>query len=1063
MAMTPNLLFEIPRGLDNSILLAVLVGFVVMLVFTELFGWVFVGVVVPGYLASVLVIQPAAGLAVLLDSSLTYLVAKFFEQVLGRGGASSAFFGRERFFLLVLVAVFVRQHTQSWLWPMAMQNVDPVFDLSPGFQRGFSSIGLVLVPLIANLMWKLDLRRGSWQLFVTTGITYALLAWWLLPQTTLSYSAIELSYEDTAIDFLGNAKIYIVFLTTAYIASQLNLYYGWDFNGILVPALTGLLWFYPSKLVTTLIESALLYWVAIRLPTLPVLRRVNLEGPRRLALVFTFGVILKWIVGAALGDRFPMIKITDLYGFGYLLPSLLALKMMKRKSIRAVALPTLVASLGGFVLGSLIGFALSFTSPPPRSDPARARNRNPVEVPISTRLIGRPSSVGVLGHLHALEDARALPDHGHIVAYRRAWTALSHWLDHPGPGSLAEALETLERLDLELVRLQDDEAARPHFALLEPEEPGAVRRGWDTALLSPGAPGPVLLVPRPVSEAPIAEASAELCRRLACRALLIAGRDRPEGAWTELGTTTYEVALGALRAFPLLELRADATASAGHPTLHLGSDLPDAFDLRRLWEGRVELSWLEPELEASELPARGGVLRIHPTDLDGLLAASAPVLRSAPRLPPWLARRTPDPLAPSMDPSSPPSRFESRDLQSFVVEPLVEIAGGHRPSTELDRIVWHAHQLDLEIWRFEDCGGGRGCLAVVDPRLRDGMGWGALLVRAGDARPIAIEVPRPGRAFGTHQLGLELWWHTRGRAVYIGPSDDTSERNDPLSVGNVHAPLLPFHQALDRTLGPDLSPPPLIVQVLGFGSNRPIDTELVVGLGRPVLEQRQLPDRLESLLRGGALGWVDNPIPSDGSPLLHGLAGLGTPAVEYSLELGRSETAILWFSPSLRSRYVGRAYGEERRRAAALGLAMDVRSELEALGLRTGRPPVGAEPARLDPAAEAEFVPMLAEAIAYAENHDINRLRRLLSLEPTRGQLEVELGHGSLTALPFLVLRYTTSDARRWALVLLDEARPSSLFVQGELPGASRMVELALFRRERAIVVTAPRPEEVTP
>ena len=56
------------RGLDQSILLAVLVGLVTLLALTEAFGWVFVGLVIPGYLASIFVIQPLSGFAVVFES-----------------------------------------------------------------------------------------------------------------------------------------------------------------------------------------------------------------------------------------------------------------------------------------------------------------------------------------------------------------------------------------------------------------------------------------------------------------------------------------------------------------------------------------------------------------------------------------------------------------------------------------------------------------------------------------------------------------------------------------------------------------------------------------------------------------------------------------------------------------------------------------------------------------------------------------------------------------------------------------------------------------------------------
>ncbi len=62
--MTDEFVFELlpARGLDQSMLLPVLIGLLLVLFFTEAFGWVFAGAIVPGYLASVFIISrsPAA-------------------------------------------------------------------------------------------------------------------------------------------------------------------------------------------------------------------------------------------------------------------------------------------------------------------------------------------------------------------------------------------------------------------------------------------------------------------------------------------------------------------------------------------------------------------------------------------------------------------------------------------------------------------------------------------------------------------------------------------------------------------------------------------------------------------------------------------------------------------------------------------------------------------------------------------------------------------------------------------------------------------------------------------
>lgn len=1036
-----ELLFAIPRGLEQSILLAVLVGFLVTFVLVESFGWVFVGVVVPGYLASVLAIQPSAGLAVILDSVLTYLVAKGFELALGRSGASSELFGRERFFLIVVASVFVRQHTQTWLWALALETSSPWLELPLSIQRGFSSIGIVLVPLMANLLWKLDLRRGAWQMGVTTFVTYAVLAWWLLPETTLSYSALELSYEDTAIDFVGNAKAYIIFLCTAYIAAQLNLYYGWDFNGILVPALLGLLWFHPAKLAATIGEAIVVYYVTLRLPRAPGLRSLTIEGPRRLALVFVTSVLLKWTLGLALGDSLPTIKINDFYGFGYLLPSLLVVKMTQRKSMRMVLLPTVVASFLGFATGSVVGFVLSFFDPPPA---ARTVLRRPIEPSGSTRLLRDPIGVGALGHLHALERAEAFPGTPSTIAYGRVWERAARWIDTPEPARQDALLEALALSDLELVSLGEHDG-RPAYALVEDDD--GPNLAWETALLVPGAPGPVIMVPRPVAEAPIAEAASVLCRRMQCRALVVAGADVERDPLLRLSASSYDVARNALEESPMLELRSDP-AMGRAPVLHVGAKLPPSIDLRLAWSDEITLDWSVPPIEsAGPLPPLGGTLRFNPRDVDVLLRSDAAMVRRAATPPPWVTQRERDPAVRMLPPTPPPSAKEARYLELELVTPLVDVAAGRLPDAELDRLAWRAARLRLELWDVADCGDGRPCLGLVDPLGDEGLGWGSLLVRRGEVRELAVEVPRPDRAFGTQQLGLELWHALEGRAIYIGPSSE--ERQDPLATGNIHAPLMPFHQALDRSLG-DGATRPLLLQVLGFGVDRMLDTDVVIGLGRPVLEEWQQPLKLRWALEQGPLRWVERPLLSDGSPMLHALSGQGSPAVEYSLELGAADVALLWFSPTVRERFVRRgASAEEQRRARALGLEYGAIAELERLLPPVDEPGTTAPPAEV----EAELDELLLLATAYRQSHDIHALRRLAAEAAVRGVFRVSVGAGTRTKLPVLLLEASGDGWSLRSLTLLDAAADRRDTLSTADLALRQRISLALLQRDAVIVV----------
>ncbi|RYZ33852.1 MAG: hypothetical protein EOO72_13640, partial [Myxococcaceae bacterium] len=216
MALFSTLTLFPAYSLDTSILVAVLVGVLILALLTETLGWVFVGLVVPGYLASVFVIHPEAGATVVAESLLTYGLALALSSGLSRTGAWSEFFGRDRFFSIVLASVMVRAVSETWLLPVFGRWMDDRWGTSFIVDRSLHSIGLVLVPLTANAFWKLKLHRGLWQVGVPVVLTYLLLRYVLLPGTNLSFSSLELMYEDVAQDFLSSPKAYIILLTTAF-------------------------------------------------------------------------------------------------------------------------------------------------------------------------------------------------------------------------------------------------------------------------------------------------------------------------------------------------------------------------------------------------------------------------------------------------------------------------------------------------------------------------------------------------------------------------------------------------------------------------------------------------------------------------------------------------------------------------------------------------------------------------------------------------------------------------------------------------------------------------------
>lgn len=1060
-----------PRGLDQSILAAILIGLWVMLFFTERLGWVFVGVVVPGYLGSILAIQPITGAVVVYESLLTFALAKLVSQLLSKTGAWTEYFGRDRFFLIVFISILVRQHDQTWALPMLASWLDVQIGSDLQASQAYFSIGLVLVPLTANIFWKLDTLRGLGQLSVVVGVTYGVLAFILLPYTNLSLSSFELTYENAAIDFLANAKAQIILLVGALLAAGANLRYGWDFGGILVPGLLALLWLTPAKLGVTLIEALILLYLTRGALKLPGIRSWNLEGPRKLVFVFTLGFFLKVGLGFLVWERLDELQVTDLYGFGYLLSSLLAVKMLDKKSVPRILLPVTVVSALGFVLGSVLGFVLELLVP--AELPEDTLEAPQVE---SLRLVESSMGVAALGRVNAEVTPpreRRLP-HLQALGYEGVWEAIDEWVD-ADPGARRDAYDRARqaagRMHVAIHPIgtigpatplepgvvdsspndPGDPASRRAYAVFESEGGSLTERtGWTTAVVRPGALGPVLVVPRPADEAPVAEAASLICERIDCRVLLMAGRDFQRGASPVLDVSPVEIAVSKLANNTIVQIRSDAGVQSGHPILHVEGNLPGELELGALWPAELELDWSSPPIGTVDTSARDSVvLRVHQDDLIAELAAGGPRgFQRQPSLLTWISERRRNQVRRRAAYRA-PSAAELHYLEELVALPMFAA----RTDEQADPLLGlYASLIGYDLWRFDHCGGRRGCVAMAEAVQTDRSGWGTMVVsRDPEAEPIAIEVPHPQRNIGTWRLGTELWQVSRARALIIAGADgrkDSADPNDPspdpAAVGNLRTPFQALHQAMDRAWAAEPGRA-LALQVRGLAAYRGIDVDAVVGIGRPALSVDQVPLRLRTLFEAGALSTVERWVVSDGSPELYSLSGAGIPQLEYSSSLGDSETAVVWFSQALRADFREKAHTPFARRLAAISLEAEETSELELLASPTGLP---------EPAAETPELLELAETLArYGDTENLHLLRGLQRDARSEPGLALSAGVGTELARPFLVIRrgadqalvYTSRDLEGTARVNVDG---------GELEQA---LNEALFERPRIVIVEGAR------
>src|SRR3546814_20887151 len=98
-------------------------------------------------------------------------------------------------------------------------------------------------------------------------------------------SGVSYLYEGLAISILASPKAYIILTLTAMFASHMNVRYGWDFSGILIPALIALQWYQPTKIITSFAEAIVIYSAARLILKLPIMANVTLDGGRNLPLL----------------------------------------------------------------------------------------------------------------------------------------------------------------------------------------------------------------------------------------------------------------------------------------------------------------------------------------------------------------------------------------------------------------------------------------------------------------------------------------------------------------------------------------------------------------------------------------------------------------------------------------------------------------------------------------------------------------------------------------------------------------------------------------------------------
>ncbi|MFW5845221.1 MAG: poly-gamma-glutamate biosynthesis protein PgsC/CapC [Planctomycetota bacterium] len=1010
-------------SLQGSVLVPILLGVLVATLFTEWFGWSFSGIVVPGYLTPIIIIAPFSAAVIGLEAVIVLLVARLLADQVPRLGWWAPLFGRDRFLLIFYLSVVVRLVLELGLLPGLeglLQDSIPGVDL----RNRFNGIGLVVVPLLANMMWKPGLLRGFGQACVTTALTWFLLSYVLVPFTNFNLGQFYLIYETIALDFEASPTAYIVLLIGAFLAAQLNLYLGWDFNGIMVPTLLAISLFQPATFVLTFVEAVGIYLITWLVMQLPHLRHISIDGPRLVAVMYSLGLLAKLVLehadlhlGSLMGDPH-----TNAYG--YLLGTLLAAKMWQRHETTRILMPTmqvavLIALFGGFGVWSFnvlseLGWRSGGTGV---LGGATSRPLVPAD--------------GDLMHQVNRELTRFLrPGGGQSVqpgptGRRRQFTDLVRRCSAAASAGAADRV-VLERLagaaaglGLELAELHDDSTG-DHLLILRESPLLRQYRGWGLYAFRVGTEARLLVTtPRPVAQRGAAAAATALADLTRAHALLLPGahhgtnsdgssdilrwsplpwrsayqalpdcavidvrvqRDQADAAilWAERALPD-DLALGGLEAW-LGGLTVSLAPAPSPVPNHALRQRPRPAFASLVMDRRGMASLVGHRILRQEGLETGGLPRMH-----GLRAVHAlsDALRDRAFLPTHRALGQQDLLF----------------LEQQVVWPLLEAAedfaaasASSDPVRAGERIrlaelllgaaAQGAARIGYELRLVERDRGPRCALLVERPEHFRGRG--TYLIRLGPGQQVHLLVPQPIGVPGALDAALALFDRLEARAISIGPQgiEDTGRRGRDRWLRFEQESLYQLvHQMIQRRAWD--SRPVMAVELRGSSDHR---HDILLREGRRIGGEIGLSPPARSLVGElRARRWSVHVLGPDPGDQDHGLGANRQLAYNDAYQAG--PFVGLWLSRGLRAQLrFDRADDPQLRALRSMGLLAEP-LPLQAALLERSR-------------AAAVPVPhvLLREALAFARDRNLRRM-------------EILAAESAAAAVPLALLQDRDSNA----------------------------------------------------
>lgn len=926
-----------PQGsLANSVITTVWVGVLVTGFFNLRLGWVLSGLVVPGYLAPLIIAKPWAAVAVGIEAVVTYLLVWFYSERLLRWAGLGGFFGRDRFFAMVLGSILVRLVFDIWLFPLLGAWANDAFRLQFDYRSNLHSFGLIIVSLLANQFWKTGLIRGLPPVLITVGLTWFLVRHGLMEFTNFSISNLSYMYEDVATSMLASPKSYIILITASFIASRMNLLYGWDFNGILIPSLLALQWYQPDKILFSFVEALIILGCSSLILRLPFYQGVTVEGARKLMLFFNVGFVWKMLLGFTLIHLLPQEKVTDYFGFGYMLSTLMAIKMHDKEIIARLTRATLQVSLVAVAGATLMGFALTFVTMPLAWSPAPL----PSSAPPSAASDGQTLHDFVRNEkltLYQSRQERAFvpPLAGESDLLVEAMGLLNRYVDNRREETLRQAGEALAKLNYHIRTLKGG-------YLLAVE--GTPRRGWGSVIfnLAP-ASALVVEVPAPLDEWGVMDAGAWIFQQSGGRVLLMAGsrrgalednssdvmrnRQTPFHLLHRLLAREQSVQVRLLGGEPLRVLTGmrEAEQAEGSGMVWIKHTLPGALDVREIKRFAPDLTflWEEPPLaNVQREESRQGFaeLFLGQRALRGILLQTlrpdaSPRLMVEDRridgyLQEWLFTAK-DAMAPrGSDLYQLPTLGDMLFWDGEILTPLIDAARSfHRQGEwtpeglEALRVIGAiTSRFGYDVVRYRHRGTGEDFLILAENGPPPRRHWGTYVMRLGEAREVVVQAPRSLYEGASFEFAVHLFEGIKARWLLIGGAHPQANRDGSADLMQGRAPLHLFNLIHQVILRQARENPMLTVQCRAFtpAPDRPVPREdILVAFRDGIRERERLPAASRELLQRLERDSLTTRL-VDGSPETTGYEVGMIPQASYLDATRNKLLAVLWLAPEAR-------------------------------------------------------------------------------------------------------------------------------------------------------------------